>query len=111
MKKRHSLFVTLGAFVTVFCFTVVFVPVGSAQQSKMHKWWEVTPEEENPSPYYDSILYSEIAPRLHEITENSRRVMVRVMGQSVSGRDLFLAIVAAPGDEGRFGHYQKGGRR
>jgi hypothetical protein len=106
MKKRHSLFVLLWACVTVFCFTVVFVPVGSAQQSKKHKWWEVTPEEENPSPDYDSILYSEIAPRLHEITENSSRVMVQVMGQSAAGRDLYLAIVAAPGDEGRFGHYQ-----
>jgi len=39
LKKSHSLFVMLGAFVTVFCFTVAFVPVGSAQQSKMHKWW------------------------------------------------------------------------
>jgi hypothetical protein len=107
LEKPYRLFVTLWAFVGVFCFTVVFVPVGSAQQSEKHKWWEVTPEEENPSPDYDSILYSEIAPRLHEITKNSRRVMVKIMGQSASGRDLYLAIVAAPGDEGRFGHYQK----
>ena len=107
LEKPYSLFVMLLVFVGVFCFTVVFVPIGSAQQLKQHKWWEVTPEEENPSPDYDSILYSEIAPRLHEITKNSSRVMVKVMGQSASGRDLYLAIVAAPGDEGRFGHYQK----
>jgi hypothetical protein len=92
--------------VGVFCCTVAFVPVGWAQQWEQRPWWEVTPEEENPSADYDSILYSEIAPRLHEITENSRRVMVKIMGQSAAGRDLYLAIVAAPGDEGRFGHYQ-----
>ncbi len=107
LEKHPSFFVIIWAIVGVFCFTMVFVPAGSAQQSKMHKWWEVTPEEEIPSPNYDSILYSEIAPRLHEITKNSNRVMVQVMGQSVSGRDLFLTIVAAPGDEGRFGHYQR----
>lgn len=107
MKKRHSLLVVLWAFVTVFCCTVAFVPVGSAHQAEMQKWWEVTPEKEIPSPHYNSMLYSEIAPRLHEITENSRRVMVKVMGQSAAGRDLYLAIVAAPGDEGRFGHYQQ----
>ena len=107
LDKHHSLLVTLWAFVGVFCFTVLFVPVGSAQQSEKYKWWEVTPEEENPSPDYDSILYSEIAPRLHEITKNSIRVKVKIMGQSAAGRDLYLAIVAAPGDEGRFGHYRK----
>jgi len=107
LEKHNSLFVMLWAFVVVFCFTVLFIPTGSAQQAENYKWWEVTPEKENPSPDYDSILYSEIAPRLHEITKSSNRVMVQVMGQSVSGRDLFLAIVAAPGDEGRFGHYQR----
>jgi hypothetical protein len=107
LEKSHSLFVMLRAFVTIFCCAVVFVPVGSAHQPKMQKWWEVTPEKEIPSPYYNSMLYSEIAPSLHEITENSSRVMVKVMGQSAAGRDLYLAIVAAPGDEGRFGHYQK----
>ena len=97
LDKHHSFFVMLWAFVGVFCFTVLFVPVGSAQQSEKYKWWKVTPEEENPSPDYDSILYTEIAPRLHEITKNSSRVMVKIMGQSASGRDLYLAIVAAPG--------------
>ncbi|MDX1779554.1 MAG: hypothetical protein R3339_11790, partial [Thermodesulfobacteriota bacterium] len=107
MERHHSFFVRLGTFVAVFCLAVAFVPAGSAQQPEKYKWWEVTPEEENPSPDYDSILYSEIAPRLHEITQKSRRVMVKVMGQSASGRDLYLAIVAAPGDEGRFGYYQR----
>ncbi len=108
MLERHpGLLVMLRAFVGIFFFTVLFVPVGSAQQSEHYKWWEVTPEDENPSPDYDSILYSEIAPRLHEITKKSSRVIVKVIGQSAAGRDLYLAMVAAPGDEGRFGHYQR----
>jgi len=59
-------------------------------------WWDVTPEEENPSPYYDSILYSEIAPKLREIEVNSNRVKVDVIGQSAGGRNLFLVTVSAP---------------
>ena len=90
LEKHHSLLVTLWAFTGIFCFTVLFVPAGSAQQSEKYKWWEVTPEEENPSPDYDSILYSAIAPRLHEITKNSNRVMVKIMGQSAGGRDLYM---------------------
>ena len=35
------------------------------------KWWQVTPEPEVPSTGYDSILYSEIAPKLREIQKNS----------------------------------------
>jgi len=69
-------------------------------------WWDVVPEEENPSPYYDSILYSEIAPRLREIQLNSNRVDVKVFAQSVGGRNLFLVTVTAPGTSGRFGHYK-----
>ena len=106
-KKHHGLFSILWAAATVFCFTVIYLPEGSAQQSSKHKWWEATLEEESPSPHYDSIPYAEIAPRLHEIAKNSNRLMVKVIGQSAAGRDLYLAIVAAPGDEGRFGHYQK----
>ncbi len=69
-------------------------------------WWDVVPEEENPSPYYDSILYSEIAPKLREIETNSNRVRVEVIGQSAGGRNLFLATVSAPEAMGRLGQYQ-----
>lgn len=61
---------------------------------------------ENPSPYYDSILYSEIAPKLREIETNSPRVRVEVMGQSAGGRNLFLVTLSAPEAMGRLGHYQ-----
>jgi len=69
-------------------------------------WWDVTPEEENPSPNYDSILYSEIAPKLREIEKNSNRVKVDVIGQSAGGRNLFLVTLSAPEAMGRLGQYQ-----
>ena len=65
------------------------------------KWWDVEPEPENPSPYYDSILYSEIAPKLREIEKNSNRVKVDVIGQSAGGRNLFLVTLSAPEAMGR----------
>jgi hypothetical protein len=69
-------------------------------------WWIVTPEPENPSPDYDSILYSEIAPKLREIEQNSNRVRVEVIGQSAGGRNLFLVTLSAPEAMGRLGQYQ-----
>jgi hypothetical protein len=69
-------------------------------------WWDVTPEPENPSQYYDSILYSEIAPKLREIEVNSNRVQVDVIGQSAGGRNLFLVTLSAPEAMGRLGKYK-----
>ena len=64
------------------------------------------PEAENPSPFYDSILYSEIGPKLREIETSSNRVRVEVAGQSAGGRDLYLAVVSAPEAMGRLGKYK-----
>jgi hypothetical protein len=69
-------------------------------------WWEVTPEPEIPSPQYDSMLYSEIAPRLREIETTSNRVKVEVLGQSAGGRNMFLVVLSAPEAMGRLGQYQ-----
>jgi hypothetical protein len=69
-------------------------------------WWDVTPEPENPSPYYDSILYSEIPALLRELEVNSNRVKVEVAGQSAGGRNLFLVTLSAPEAMGRLGQYQ-----
>jgi hypothetical protein len=77
------------------CLGLLLAP-GSVAVSDPGDWWEVTPEPEVPSPYYDSILYSEIAPKLHEIMTNSDRVQVEVMGQSAGGRNMFLVTVAHP---------------
>jgi hypothetical protein len=69
-------------------------------------WWVVEPEPENSSPHYDSILYSEIAPRLREIEKNSNRVKVEVVGQSAAGRDLYFVTLSAPEAMGRLGQYK-----
>ena len=95
------------SILSILCVFVLLVPssvlVTSADQGH---WWIVEPEEENPSPYYDSILYSEIAPKLREIEMNSNRVKVEVIGQSAGGRNLFLVTLSAPEALGRLGQYQ-----
>ena len=89
------------AFVITLCMlmlvAVLTVSAGNGN------WWDVTPEEENPSSYYDSMLYSEVAPKLREIEMNSNRVKVEVIGQSAGGRDLFLVTLSAPETLGRLG--------
>jgi murein tripeptide amidase MpaA len=95
----------------MICVTFLIAPLGvmaSPAEGSQNSgpWWDVEPEEENPSPFYDSILYSEIAPRLREIEVNSNRVKVEVIGQSAGGRDLFLVTLSAPEAMGRLGQYQ-----
>ncbi len=92
---------------TILCVVVLLVPSSVlARPASQGAWWDVEPEEENPSPYYDSILYSEIAPRLREIEMNSNRVRVEVIGQSAGGRNLFLVTLSAPEAMGRLGQYK-----
>jgi len=97
-------------FVAIVCISLLVFPIGAlaspAQLQGSGPWWEVVPEEENPSPFYDSILYSEIAPRLREIEVNSNRVKVDVIGQSAGGRNLFLVTLSAPEAMGKLGQYQ-----
>ena len=94
----------------VVCVTLLVVPISAlaspAQQQGSGNWWDVVPEEENPSPFYDSILYSEIAPKLREIEVNSNRVKVEVIGQSAGERNLFLVTLSDPQAMGRLGQYQ-----
>jgi hypothetical protein len=106
LKKRLPL-----GFFCVLCFVFLFLPTNTiadqtASSSSQGNWWNVIPEEENPSPYYDSILYSEVAPKLREIEVNSNRVKVDVIGQSAGGRNLFLVTLSAPEAMGRLGQYQ-----
>jgi hypothetical protein len=103
-RMRFQLFVIL-------CLAILLVPAGAMAKSASAPtdggpWWDVVPEEENPSSSYDSILYSEIAPKLREIEQNSNRVKVEVIGQSAGGRDLFLVTLSDPKAMGRLGQYQ-----
>ena len=83
------------------------IPVlSSANSLQQGPWWDVVPEPEVPSNQYDSILYSEIAPRLRQIEVSSNRVKVDVIGHSQAGRDLYLVTVSAPEAMGRLGQYQ-----
>ena len=98
-------------FFFALCFVFIFLPANTIAKKttsspSQGNWWNVIPEEENPSPYYDSILYSEIAPKLREIEKNSNRVKVDVIGQSAGGRNLFLVTLSAPEAMGRLGQYQ-----
>lgn len=102
MKNRHRLFSLLIALNLILTITV---PIARAKQ-KQGRWWETVPEDEVPSPYYDSILYGEIAPALREIEVKSNRVRVEVIGQSAGRRNLFLVTVSAPEAFGRLGRYQ-----
>lgn len=61
--------------------------------------------DEVPSTHYDSILYSEIGPRLREIEQASPRVKVDVIGQSAGGHDLYLVTLSDPQSMGRLGRY------
>ena len=60
LKSKVPWFIVL-----VLSITFLVMP---AQAMAKHRhtppWWEVVPEEEVDSEYYDSILYSEIAPKL-----------------------------------------------
>ncbi len=82
----------LAQFFVFFLFTTVFLLPTTAIAGG--SWWDVEPEEENPSPFYDSILYSEIAPKIREIEVNSNRVKVDVIGQSAGGRNMFLEPIS-----------------
>lgn len=99
-----------GFWLVILCVLLLVSPgwgaVADVQQSKGGSWWVVNPEPEVPSQFYDSILYSEIAPRLRQIQLSSSRVQVEVMGQSAGGRDMYLVTVSDPKTLGRLGHYQ-----
>ena len=101
----------LYALVVILVMAALVAPVGAAAKPAgstqgSGAWWNVVPEPENPSTSYDSILYSEIAPKLREIELNSNRVKVDVIGQSAGGRNLFLVTLSAPEAMGRLGQYK-----
>ncbi len=96
MSARSLIHLCLLALICVLTVVPTAAVLAGGGGSGGGNWWEVVPEPEIPSPYYDSILYSEIAPRLREIQLNSDRVEVEVLGQSAGGRNLFLVTISDP---------------
>jgi hypothetical protein len=107
MNKRFVVFLALMVSLAMLFFgTSIGLAKTDNAKNSQGKWWDTIPEDENPSPYYDSILYSEIGPKLREIEKNSNRVKVEVIGQSAGGRNLFLVTLSDPQAMGRLGQYQ-----
>ncbi len=98
---KNKLPLSLCCILTIILFAMPATSLAK-HQPKLPNWCFVEPEEEVPSPYYDSILYSHIAPRLCEIKRTSDRVKVEVIGQSAGGRDLYLATVTGPLNKKKF---------
>lgn len=105
LKKSLTYIYTILILISI---PVVFTGYSIASSAPGDNWWEVIPEDEVPSPYYDSILYSEIAPALYTISQNSDRVDISVIGKSAGNRDLFLAIITDQSDnQGSLGYYKQ----
>ena len=106
MNKQKSELLIKG-FAILACLVLLFAPYGAAAGNQgVDPWWDVVSDDETPSTYYDSMLYSEIAPRLREIQDSSNRVKVEVIGQSAGGRDMYLVTLSDPQAMGRLGSYQ-----
>ncbi len=103
LRRSPFVFLLLAAVVLLLATAGM---ASAAQPATVGNWWDVTPEPEVPSSSYDSILYSEIAPRLRQIEMTSNRVRVDVIGQSAGGRNLFLVTISDPQAQGRLGQYQ-----
>ena len=109
MVKRFSVHLSLF----LGCLLAISLLVTPSTSMAKHKisypdWCQAQSEEEVPSSYYDSILYSEIGPRLCEIQKKSDRVNVEVIGQSAGGRNLYLATVTEPMEKNRKRRKDKG---
>jgi hypothetical protein len=90
----------------ILCIVIILPAGAAAAPLAQAPWWEVVPEDETPARQYDSILYSEIAPRLRQIVLDSNRVQVEVIGQSAGGRNMFLVTLSDPQTMGRLGPYK-----
>jgi len=78
MSKRLFYLVMIAGLLLALLPAAAFAGPVAAPHAQ-GPWWDVTPEPEVPSPFYDSILYSEIAPKLREIETSSNRVRVEVI--------------------------------
>jgi hypothetical protein len=107
MQIKHFKTAVPAVVVIFFISTLVFLPYQtSAHSLSGDTSASATLLDEVPSPHYDSILYSEIGPRLAEIAQTSQRVKVDVIGQSAGGLDIYLVTITDPQSMGRLGRYK-----
>jgi hypothetical protein len=97
---------TRSCLLAVLLVAALLLPAGATVHSGGGRWWEVPPEPYQAPLSDGGYLYTQIAPRLHEIEMASNRVRVDVMGQSAGGRNLYLVTISAPEAMGRLGQYQ-----
>ena len=98
--KFHGIIGSFKLYAVSALVLAVLSGLGASATAGSGGWWNVVPEQEIPSQYYDSILYSEIAPKLREIQLNSKRIKVDIIGQSAGGRNLFLASLSKGNNAG-----------
>lgn len=105
LKQRFLIYLIIALLTGLLSgFSILMAGINSP--SGQDAWWDIEPEDEKPASQYDSILYSEIGPKLRELITTSNRVKVDVIGQSAGGRNLFLVTVSAPEAMGLLGKYQ-----
>ena len=96
----------LISMIFVFITLLIALLGTSAGFSAPTQVGQAVPITDNQSTNYEPIPYAEIAPKLQEITNNSNRVKVDVIGQSAGGHDMFLVTLTDPTAMGRLGRYQ-----
>jgi len=52
--KKSSHFKILGYLVLVLSLVFILLPASEMAKKSDNNWWDVVPEEENPSTFYDS---------------------------------------------------------
>ncbi|OYD07550.1 hypothetical protein CHM34_10540 [Paludifilum halophilum] len=56
--------------------------------------------------HYDFVKYSKFEETLKQLEQESRRVSVKVSGQSAGGHDMYVVTVAEPGSQKHFSKYR-----
>ena len=96
MGKKRLLMLVVVLTVALLAATAAAAP-----------YWEavIRHPERATRPYSEYTYYSELPLILREIEQSSNRVKIEVIGQSVWGYDMFLAVVSDPQTHGRLGRY------
>ncbi len=103
MKRRYQRWFSTSVMVLIGLMFLA-IPAGAIAGAGTEG---SAPEDENPSQFYDSILYAEIASRLDQIQSNSRSGKSRgywELGWRTAS--LFLVTVSEPDNLEKLEYYQ-----